>query len=74
VADIPIEARGGREVSHVEGLGEDGRVMEVRITPDKSGALNLAFDVTPSRLVTGLITERGICAVNETGMRAIGLL
>jgi methylthioribose-1-phosphate isomerase len=74
VADIPIEARGGREVSHIEGLGEDGRVMEVRITPDKSGVLNLAFDVTPSRLVTGLITERGICAASELGMRAIGLL
>lgn len=61
VREIPIEERGAREVTHIQGLEEQsGRVFEVRLTPDCSPAANYAFDVTPARLVTGLITERGV--------------
>jgi methylthioribose-1-phosphate isomerase len=59
---IPIEERGAEEVTHIPGLAEDGQVRPVRITPAASPAANPAFDVTPARLVTGLITERGVVA------------
>ena len=49
----------------------DGRIVEVRITPDTSRAANYGFDVTPARLVTGLITERGICAADEAAIVAL---
>jgi methylthioribose-1-phosphate isomerase len=62
---IPIEERGAEEVTHVHGLGEDGAVRTVRVTPAASPAANPAFDVTPARLVTGLITERGVVAPAE---------
>jgi len=67
---IPIEERGGGEVSHVRGryLGD---IVGVRITPDGSHTANYAFDVTPRRLVTGLITERGICSASEEGVRGL---
>jgi methylthioribose-1-phosphate isomerase len=74
VTEIPIEARDGREISHIEGVSENGRAIEARIVPEVSQLLNFAFDVTPARLVTSLITERGICAASEEGMREIGLL
>ncbi|CAN5730708.1 S-methyl-5-thioribose-1-phosphate isomerase [soil metagenome] len=57
---IPIEERAPEEVTHVPGIGPDGRPATVRIAPESSPARNPAFDVTPARLVTGLITERGI--------------
>jgi methylthioribose-1-phosphate isomerase len=57
---IPIEERGADEVKYIEGLCE-GEIKRVLLTPKNSRALNYAFDVTPARLVTGLITERGIC-------------
>lgn len=60
VAEIPIEERSGDEVALVSGLGPDGKVVSVRIVPDGSPVANYAFDVTPARLVTGLITERGV--------------
>src|SRR6201985_2247222 len=60
VRDIPIEERSGEEVTHVAGIGEDGKVERVRIAPQRTRAANPAFDVTPARLVTGLITERGV--------------
>lgn len=59
-ADIPIEERGADEVTHVHGRDPEGRITTVQITPDGSPARNHAFDVTPARLVTGLVTERGI--------------
>jgi methylthioribose-1-phosphate isomerase len=59
-ADIPIEERGAEEVTHVHGRDPEGRITTVQITPDGSPARNHAFDVTPARLVTGLVTERGI--------------
>ncbi|SEM75540.1 S-methyl-5-thioribose-1-phosphate isomerase [Palleronia pelagia] len=68
VAEIPIEERDGAEVSDIQGRTEDGGIGTVRVTPDGTGAGNPAFDVTPSRLVTGLITERGVCAATEEGL------
>mgnify|MGYP005834989485 CR=1 FL=1 len=68
---IPIEARAGSEVTHIRGLAEDGRVLDVCLTPAASAAANPAFDVTPARLVSGLITERGICAATPEGLRAL---
>jgi methylthioribose-1-phosphate isomerase len=64
VNEIPIEERGGEEVSHADGF-RAGEHVEVRVTPEQSPAANFGFDVTPRQLVTGLITERGICEANE---------
>lgn len=71
VAEIPIEQRDGSEVGEIEGRAADGRVVTVRLFPDASPAVNHAFDVTPARLVTGLITERGLCAADEAAMLAL---
>ncbi|RFC68933.1 MULTISPECIES: S-methyl-5-thioribose-1-phosphate isomerase [Mesorhizobium] len=71
VAEIPIEERSSDEVSLVWGRTADGKVMQVRISPDATEAANPAFDVTPARLVTGLITERGIAEASETGLRGL---
>jgi methylthioribose-1-phosphate isomerase len=68
---IPIEQRGADEVSFVWGRDEDGRIGKVRISPDATNAANYAFDVTPARLVTGLITERGVCAASNAGLRGL---
>jgi methylthioribose-1-phosphate isomerase len=67
-AAIPIERRDAREVTHIEGWTEDGRRVTVRLTPPDSPAANYAFDVTPARLVTALITERGICPASCEGL------
>lgn len=68
LAEIPIEARSPREVTHLSGRGADGRVHEVQLTPDGSAAANPAFDVTPARLVTALITEHGVFPASEAGL------
>lgn len=68
--DIPIEERGGEEVKHADGWA-GGEHVEVRVAPEESPAANYGFDVTPRRLVTGLITERGICAANEPSILAM---
>jgi len=65
--DIPIEERDAAEITHVDGI-VDGRRVSARTTAPDTAVANPAFDVTPSRLVTGLITERGICAASETGL------
>jgi methylthioribose-1-phosphate isomerase len=65
---IPIEERAAREVTHIAGWTEAGERVEVRLTPEGSPAANYAFDVTPARLVTGLITERGVCAASRDGL------
>ncbi|MDX1486410.1 MAG: S-methyl-5-thioribose-1-phosphate isomerase [Alphaproteobacteria bacterium] len=70
-AAIPIEQRDAREVTHIRGLDRDGNEVEVRLTPDGSAAANPAFDVTPARLVTALITERGICAANAESLAGL---
>jgi methylthioribose-1-phosphate isomerase len=71
VKQIPIEERGGEEVHTLEGLTAEGEVTEVRILTADSPVANYGFDVTPARLVTGLITERGICAANEESILAL---
>jgi methylthioribose-1-phosphate isomerase len=60
ISEIPIEERGADEVKYIEGLC-DGEIKKVLLTPENSNATNYAFDVTPARLITGIITERGIC-------------
>jgi len=67
VQDIPIEQRGDDEVKYIQGLHE-GEVKKVLLTPPESPAANFGFDVTPARLVRGLITERGIAAASEEGL------
>ena len=66
--EIEIEQRSAREVTHMTGLNQKGEIETVRIAPEKSFALNYGFDVTPARLVTGLITERGIVAANAPSL------
>ena len=68
---IPIEERNSDELSHVEGIDENNEIKKVRIYPQKSKSLNLAFDVTPAKLVTGLITEKGICEASEKGLKGL---
>ncbi len=68
---IPIEERNSDELSHVEGIDENNEIKKVRIYPQKSKSLNLAFDVTPAKLVTGLITEKGICEASENGLKGL---
>ncbi len=67
VREIPIEERNAREVTHIQGVGDNG-ITEVRVTPEGSPGGNPAFDVTPARLVTGLITERGVCEASADGL------
>jgi methylthioribose-1-phosphate isomerase len=66
--DIPIEERDARELTHMTGRTANGGLETVQIVPDGSGALNVAFDVTPARYVTGLITERGVCKASREGL------
>jgi methylthioribose-1-phosphate isomerase len=71
VAEIPIEERSSAEVTHLRGKTADGSLAEIQVTPDGSPACNYGFDVTPARLVTGLITEKGVCAANEPALRKL---
>jgi methylthioribose-1-phosphate isomerase len=71
VRDIPIEERSPREVTHLRGRAADGAVHEVEVTAPGAAAANPAFDVTPARLVTGLITERGTCEASAEGLRSL---
>lgn len=68
VRDIPIEQREAEEVTRIRGRTAEGEMVTVSLTPHGSPAANYAFDVTPARLVTGLITERGICAASGEGL------
>ncbi|MGB5684364.1 MAG: S-methyl-5-thioribose-1-phosphate isomerase [Candidatus Electrothrix sp.] len=67
-AAIPIEERDQKEVLLVSGVSKDGEVRQVRIAPEQTKAANPAFDVTPARLITGLITERGVCEANKDAL------
>jgi methylthioribose-1-phosphate isomerase len=69
--DIPIEQRNSEELSHVEGIDENNEVKKILIYPKKSKAMNLAFDVTPAKYVTGLITEKGICKASTEGLKKL---
>ena len=69
--DIPIEERNSEELTHVEGLDENNNVKKISIYPKKSKAMNLAFDVTPAKYVTGLITEKGVCEASTKGLKKL---
>lgn len=71
LAEIPIEERGPDEITWVQGRDEVGGIGRVRVTPEATAAANPAFDVTPNRLVTGLITERGLCPATEEGLAGL---
>ena len=66
---IPIEERNSEELSHIEGLDKENKLQKVLIYPQKSKAMNLAFDVTPAKYVTGLITEKGVCKASEQELK-----
>ena len=68
---IPIEERNSKELSHVEGLDDNNLVKKILIYPKKSKALNIAFDITPAKYVTGLITEKGICEASTQGLKRL---
>lgn len=70
VNEIPVEQRDGREVKYMSGF-KDGAEQEFLIMPEGSNVANYGFDVTPSRLITGLITERGICDASEDGIKVL---
>jgi methylthioribose-1-phosphate isomerase len=70
IRQIPIEQRGAEEVAEMTGRTREGRIETVRIVPENSPVANYAFDVTPARLVSGLITERGVLAANRTALAA----
>ena len=68
VSEIPIEQRGAEEVTTMTGVTADGRIESVRIVPEGSKVANYGFDVTPARLVTGLITERGVISADREAL------
>ncbi len=70
-ADIPIEERPAAELSHIRGPSTSGRIETVQVVAPGSPVLNLAFDVTPARLVTALITERGVCEASRDGLLSL---
>ena len=69
--DIPIEERNSKELSHIEGIDENNEIRKILIYPKKSKAMNLAFDVTPAKYVTGLITEKGISDASLEGLKRL---
>ena len=69
--NIPIEERNSEELSHVEGIDENNEIKKVLIYPNKSKAMNLAFDITPAKYVTGLITEKGISEASSEGLKKL---
>jgi len=69
--NIPIEERNSEELSYVEGLDESNNIKKILIYPKKSKAMNLAFDVTPAKYITGLITEKGVCEASKEGLRKL---
>ena len=69
--NIPIEERNPEELTHVEGLDKDKKLQKILIYPQKSKAMNIAFDVTPAKYVTGLITEKGVCEASEKGLKGL---
>jgi len=69
--NIPIEERDSNELSTIEGLDDNGNIKKIQIYPENSKSLNLAFDVTPAKFITGLITEKGICSASEEGLNKL---
>ncbi|MEP7027944.1 MAG: S-methyl-5-thioribose-1-phosphate isomerase, partial [Candidatus Eisenbacteria bacterium] len=72
VAEVPIEERSEDEVTHARGLAPGGGIEAVRISPEATNAANFAFDVTPARLVTGIVTEYGVFAASREGLAPLG--
>ena len=70
-SEIPIEERSSDELSEIEGVDQNGKIIKVKIYPQKSKSMNLAFDITPAKYVTGLITEKGICEASENGLKEL---
>ena len=68
LSEIPIEERDQNEVRFIQGKTNTGKIEQILICPETTKALNYGFDVTPSRLISGLITERGICSPTEEGI------
>ncbi len=66
---IPIEERNSDELSHIEGKDDKNNIKKVLIYPEKSKSMNLAFDITPAKYVTGLITEKGVCEASTNGLK-----
>ena len=66
---IPIEERNSEELSHIEGKDDKNNIKKVLIYPEKSKSMNLAFDITPAKYVTGLITEKGVCEASTNGLK-----
>ena len=71
LGDIPIEQRSADELTRVWGRTRRGELTEVEIAPPGCAVRNDAFDVTPARLVTALVTERGVCAASTAGLRSL---
>ena len=71
LSDIPIEERDPAEVSRIAGRAEDGSVARLDLTPDGSATANYGFDITPARLITALITERGVCEASAEGLLSL---
>ena len=69
--DIPIEKRDSEELSYIEGKDEKNNIKKVLIYPENSKSMNLAFDITPARYVTGLITEKGLCKASSQGLKKL---
>jgi methylthioribose-1-phosphate isomerase len=70
-ADIPIEQRSGDEITTISGVGKTGAIETIRIAAEDTTAANYSFDITPARLVTGLITERGITSADKQSIHAL---
>ena len=71
IRDIPIEQRNSEEVSHIEGLDENNKIQKIKIVPDGAQCINYAFDVTPAKYITKLITEKGIIDANSSSINKI---
>ena len=71
VKEIPIEIRDENEVKRIRGLNDEGKLTEIQIVPHDSPALNYGFDITPAHLISGLITERGICNANQEAIESM---
>jgi methylthioribose-1-phosphate isomerase len=69
--EIPIEERSPQEVTQLRGKTADGTMAEIQVTPDGSPACNFGFDVTPARLVTALVTEKGVCPASAEGLKGL---
>ena len=69
--DVPIEERSPSELSYMEGIDENNKLTKIRIYPKDSKSLNLAFDITPSKYITSLITEKGICEASNDGLKKL---